>query len=86
MRRASTLSGRPKHDNRQDSLTFRLIRDAYVAFAIDTVIAEGFPTSRGANPARLLDYAANSREEDGRVEGRETVPTVLGARQEDAAL
>lgn len=76
-----------QHENRDDSLTFRLIRDAYAAFAFDTVIAEGFPTSRGANPARLFQYASeNGPGSDGFVEGGETVPTVLGARQEGAAL
>ena len=76
-----------KHSNREDSLTFRLIRDAYAAFAFDSVIAEGFPTSRGANPARIFQYAAeNGARSDGFVEGGETVPTALGARQEGAAL
>ena len=46
-----------EHSNRNDSLTFRLIRDAYSAFAFDTVIAEGFPTSRGPNPARISAIA-----------------------------
>ncbi len=76
-----------KHSNRDDSLTFRLIRDSYGAFAIDTVIAEGFATSRGANPPSLFKYAAeNGLRADGFVEGGETVPTVLGARQEGAVL
>ncbi len=76
-----------KHANRDDSLTFRLIRDAYAAFQFDTVIAEGFATSRGANPARIFEYAAKSGPRaDGFVEGGETVPTVLGARQEQATL
>ena len=75
-----------KHENRSDSLTFRMIRDAYASFAIDTVIVEGFPTSRGANPARLLEYAAQSPAKDGFVEGGETVPAVLGAQLEGATL
>lgn len=76
-----------KHANRDDSLTFRLIRDAYAAFAFDTVIAEGFATSRGANPASIFKYASeNGARSDGFVEGGETVPTALGARQESAAL
>jgi hypothetical protein len=75
------------HANRDDSPTFRLIRGAFAAFAIDTVIAEGFPTSRGANPARLFQYASeNGPRSDGFVEGGETVPTVLGARREGATL
>ena len=76
-----------QHANRDDSLTFRLIRDAYAVFQIDTVIAEGFPTSRGANPASVFEYAAkSSARPDGFVEGGETVPTVVGARQENATL
>lgn len=76
-----------KHSNRDDSLTFRLIRDAYRLFELDTVIAEGFRTSRGANPPRIFQYAAeNGPREDGFVEGGETVPTVLGAREEGATL
>ncbi len=76
-----------KHANRDDSLTFRLIRDAYAAFQFDTVIAEGFPTSRGANPRSIFEYVAKSGpRSDGFVEGGETVPTVVGARQEKAKL
>lgn len=76
-----------QHANRDDSLTFRLIRDAYATFEFDTVIAEGFPTSRGVNPVSLYKYAAESGPKaDGFVEGGETVPTVLGARQENANL
>lgn len=76
-----------EHSNRDDSLTFCLIRDAYAAFKIDSVIAEGFPTSRGPNPASLFKYATeNGPRSDGFVEGGETVPTVLGARAEGAAL
>lgn len=76
-----------QHANHDDSLTFRLIRDAYANFEFDTVIAEGFATSRGVNPASLYKFAAESaRKADGFVEGGETVPTVLGARQENASL
>jgi hypothetical protein len=76
-----------QHANRNDSLTFRLIRDAYATFQFDTVIAEGFATSRGVNPPSIFKYAAESGSKaDGFVEGGETVPTVLGARQENAKL
>lgn len=76
-----------KHANREDSLTFRLIRDAYAAYAFDSVIAEGFATSRGPNPPRIFQYASeNGPRADGFVEAGETVPTVLGARQEGATL
>ena len=76
-----------KHANRDDSLTFRLIRAAYAAFRFDSVIAEGFPTSRGVNPAGIFKYvAASGPRADGFVEGGETVPTVLGAQQQNARL
>jgi len=76
-----------QHANRDDSPTFRLIRQAYETFAFDIVIAEGFPTSRGPNPARTLQYAReNGATSDGFVPGGETVPTVLGAQAEGAAL
>jgi hypothetical protein len=76
-----------QHANRSDSLTFRVIRDAYDHFRFDTVIAEGFPTSRGPNPSRILKYVAeNGPDKGGFVEGGETVPTVLGAQQQKAAL
>jgi hypothetical protein len=76
-----------KHANNTRSLTFRLIRDAFAAFDFDTVIGEGFATSRGANPPRLFQYATESPAgPDGFVEAGETVPTVLGARDEGAAL
>jgi hypothetical protein len=76
-----------QHANRADSLTFKLIRQAYDRFAFDTVIAEGFATSRGANPPSLFKYAAEAGPRpDGFVEGGETVPTVIGAEQQKAAL
>jgi hypothetical protein len=75
------------HSNQVDSPTFRMIREAFANFAFDAVIAEGFETSRGANPPRLFEYATeNGPGADGFVEGGETVPTVLGAREEGAAL
>lgn len=76
-----------EHENKDDSPTFRMIRDAYASFNFNTVIAEGFPTAWGANPARILDYVAKSKVgADGFVEGGETVPTVMGAQQQSARL
>ena len=76
-----------KHANRADSPTFRMIEAAYAAFRIDTVIAEGFPTSRGANPPSTIAWATgNVATADGFVEGGETVPTVMGAVREPATL
>lgn len=76
-----------QHENQNDSPTFRMIRDGYAAFKFDTVIAEGFPTSWGSNPARVLDEVAKTKiGADGFVEGGETVPTVLGAQKQAARL
>src|SRR5262249_51939015 len=58
-----------QHANQQDSLTFRIIREAYAGFAIDSVIAEGFPTSRGPNSERIFRYVTeNGPRADGFVE------------------
>lgn len=76
-----------KHENNDRSATFRLIREAYSSFDFDTVIAEGFPTSRGANPPRTIAYALDSKvRSDGFVEAGELAPTVAGARDEQAEL
>ncbi|MBB3692060.1 hypothetical protein FHY05_000672 [Sphingomonas sp. BK580] len=76
-----------QHENQSKSRTFRLIEDAYAKIKFDTVIAEGFPTSWGANSARIFAYVAqNGWRGDGFVEGGETVPTVLGARRQGAVL
>ena len=64
-----------------------MIRDGYASFKFDTVVAEGFPTSWGANPNRIFDYVAKSKTgADGFVEGGETVPVVTGAQQQAARL
>ncbi len=75
-----------QHENRSASLTFQLIGAAYATARFNTVIAEGFPTSWGTNPTRIFEYVAKNGEKNGFVEGGETVPTVLGARRQGAAL
>ena len=76
-----------QHENMDDSPTFQMIRQAYATFKFDVVIAEGFPTSLGPNPRRILDYAAkSSKRADGFVEGGETIPTTFGAQQQGAIL
>lgn len=76
-----------RHANKNESLTFRLIREAYNQFRFDTVIAEGFATGRGPNPASIFRYVSqNPVRPDGFVEGGELVPTVLGAKAEGATL
>lgn len=75
------------HANRNESLTFRLIRDAYASFKFDAVIAEGFPTSRGPNPATIFKYVSeNGARADGLVEAGELVPAAIGARAQGALL
>lgn len=75
-----------KHATQTDSLTFKIIRDAYAHFDVDVVIVEGFPYARGENPQRLIDWAAEKKEIDGFQEGGETVPAVRGALSEGAIL
>ena len=76
-----------QHENQNDGPTFRTIRAAYAAFHFDTVIAEGFPTSWGVDPARIIDESRNSRPDTtGFVAGGETVPTVIGAQEQGASL
>lgn len=75
-----------QHENRSASLTFHLIGAAYATTRFNTVIVEGFPTSWGSNPARIFEYVAKNGEKNGFAEGGETVPTVLGARRQGAAL
>ena len=72
-----------RHENLVESATFRMIADAYTAFDIQHVIVEGFPTSRGPSPQRIVDYASREPRE-GRVEAGEMAPAVLGALPEGA--
>jgi len=75
------------HANQVGSLTFRIIRDAFASFHLDTVIAEGFPTARGPNPESIFKYVSeNGADKDGFVEAGELLPTALGARNEPATL
>ena len=75
-----------KHATRTDSLTFRLIDQAYASLQFDTVIVEGPPYSRGANSERLLSWVDAQREIDGFIQGGEIVPTVRGARDRGAVV
>lgn len=76
-----------KHANKAESLTFRLIREAYNQFRFDTVIAEGFATGRGPNPSSIFRYVTQHPvRPDGFVEGGELVPAALGAKAEGAIL
>jgi hypothetical protein len=75
-----------KHTTRVDSLTFRLIDEAYASFHINTAIVEGPPYSRGANADRLMKWVDAQREIDGSIEAGETFPAVRGARAQGAAV
>jgi len=75
------------HSNKANSLTFRIIREAFASFEVDTVIAEGFPTARGPNPPSIFKYVSESApDKNGFVEAGELVPAALGARTEGAVL
>jgi hypothetical protein len=73
-----------QHENKADSLTFRIIADAYASFQVDTLIAEGFPYARGANPPRIIGEVVRQNEVDGFVEDGELVPAVRGALAQGA--
>lgn len=74
------------HSNRSDSLTFRLIEEAYRSFAFDVLIVEGFPYSWGANPDRVLEILNRSTEVDGFVADGELIPAARGARDRGAEI
>jgi hypothetical protein len=75
-----------QHATRTDSLTFRLIGQAYASLPIDTVIVEGSLYSDGPNSVRLMKWIESQRETDGFLEGGEAVPTIQGARVRDAEV
>ena len=75
-----------KHATQTDSLTFRLIDDAYASFPVTTLIVEGPPYSRGANADGLIRWVESQGEKDGFLEGGEIVPAVRGARARGAAV
>ncbi len=74
------------HTEAVDSLTFRMIRDAYASFDIDAVVVEGSPRSRGPNADRLLQWVASQSEREGRQPGGELVAAVRGALTEGAVV
>ena len=74
------------HTEAVDSLTFRMISEAYATFDIDAVIVEGSRRSRGPNNDKLLQWVASQAEREGRQEGGELVAGVRGALAEGAAV
>ena len=77
---------RTQRTTQTDSLTFRLIDDAYASFPVTTLIVEGPPYSRGANADGLIRWVESQGEKDGFLEGGEMVPSVRGARARGAAV
>jgi len=73
------------HENQTDSATFRMIQHAYAGFDINVVITEGYPTSKGPNPPRLMAFAGEEAR-SGFQESGETVPTIAGAIEEAARV
>ena len=74
------------HTEEVSSLTFRLIAEAYESFAIDEVIIEGVPRSRGPDDARFLQWAGSRAQREGRLEGGEIVQAARGASGEGAIV
>lgn len=74
------------HENRVDSGTFRLIGRAFDHYRFGRVIVEGYPTSRGANPDRLLKEAAEPATPDGFQPSGEAVPAERGAIAQNAQI
>jgi hypothetical protein len=74
------------HTEAVNSLTFKMIHDAYAAFDIDTAIVEGGIRSRGPNDAKLLQWVASQSEREGRQPGGELVAAVRGALAEGAVV
>jgi hypothetical protein len=74
------------HTEAIDSLTFRMINDAYASYDVDAVIIEGSRRSRGPNNDKLLQWVASQSQREGRQEGGELVASVRGALAEGAAV
>ena len=74
------------HTEEIDSLTFRMINDAYASFDIHAVLVEGVPRSRGPNNDRLLQWVAGQSQHEGRQDGGELIPAIRGALAEGAVV
>lgn len=74
------------HSTRSDSPTFKLIAEVYARERFNTLIAEGFPYSRGPDARRTLEWLQAETEIDGFVRGGESVPALRGAVQQGARI
>jgi hypothetical protein len=74
------------HTEEIDSLTFRMISDAYASFDIRTVLVEGVPRSRGPNDEKVMQWVASRSQREGRLEGGEFAAAVRGALAEGAVV
>lgn len=70
-----------KHSTRTESVTFRVVGDAYEAFEFDSVIGEGCPYTWGANPDRVIERALGWVEEDGFLRGGEQALSIRLAQR-----
>ncbi len=74
------------HETDISSPTFKMIEEAFRHYRFDDVIVEGYPTSKGPNPARLLQEAAEQIGPDGFQQSGESVPTERGALSQGAKI
>jgi hypothetical protein len=75
-----------QHDSDPASSTHLLIASAFKVFSPRVVIAEGFPTSWGYSPARLLQIADEKPDAEGLLPSGETFPAVVGALRANSKL
>jgi hypothetical protein len=74
------------HTEEIDSLTFRMINDAYASFDIHAILVEGVQRSRGPNNDRVIKWVASQAQHEGRQDGGEIIPAIRGALAEGAVV
>jgi hypothetical protein len=75
-----------QHDSDPTSSTHRLIASAFKVFSPRVVIVEGFPTSWGYSPSRLLQIADEKPDANGLLPSGEATPAVVGALKANSEL
>lgn len=68
-----------EHSNHTDSLTFKLIKEVYKSFPVETIIVEGPIYSAGPNEPALLDWVQSVRVASGFQKEGEIIEAVHGA-------